>query len=29
MGPAEFRTFVRSELVRLPKVLQDIGVQPQ
>ena len=29
MGPAEFRPFVRSELVRLPKVLQDIGVQPQ
>ncbi len=29
MGPAEFRTHVRSELVRLPKVLQDIGVQPQ
>jgi tripartite-type tricarboxylate transporter receptor subunit TctC len=29
MGMAEFRPFVRSELVRLPKVLQDIGVQPQ
>ena len=29
MGPAEFRSFVSSELVRLPKVLQDIGVQPQ
>lgn len=29
MGPAEFRSYVRSELVRLPKVLQDIGVQPQ
>jgi tripartite-type tricarboxylate transporter receptor subunit TctC len=29
MGPGEFRPFVRSELARLPKVLQDIGVQPQ
>ena len=29
MGPAEFRPFVRSELTRLPKALQDIGVQPQ
>ena len=29
MGPAEFRPFVRSELTRLPKALQDIGVPPQ
>ena len=29
MGPDEFRPFVRSELARLPKALQDIGVQPQ
>ena len=29
MGPAEFRTFVGSEVTRLPKILADIGVQPQ
>jgi tripartite-type tricarboxylate transporter receptor subunit TctC len=29
MGPADFRTFVGAEVARLPKVLADIGVQPQ
>jgi tripartite-type tricarboxylate transporter receptor subunit TctC len=29
MGPAEFRTFVTGEVARLPKILADIGVQPQ
>ena len=29
MGPAEFRTFVVNEVTRLPKILADIGVQPQ
>jgi len=29
MGPAEFRTFVMGEVARLPKILADIGVQPQ
>lgn len=29
MGPAEFRTFVVNEVARLPKILADIGVQPQ
>lgn len=29
MGPAEFRAFVASEVTRLPKILSDIGVQPQ
>ena len=29
MGPAEFRTYVVSEVARLPKILADIGVQPQ
>jgi tripartite-type tricarboxylate transporter receptor subunit TctC len=29
MGPAEFRTFVVSEVARLPKILADIGVQAQ
>lgn len=29
MGPAEFQPFVRSELTRLPRLLQEIGVQPQ
>ena len=29
MGPAEFRTFVANEVTRLPKILADIGVQPQ
>jgi tripartite-type tricarboxylate transporter receptor subunit TctC len=29
IGPAEFRTFVGAEVTRLPKILADIGVQPQ
>ena len=29
MGPTEFRTFVASEVARLPRILADIGVQPQ
>ncbi len=29
MGPAEFAPYVRSEVARLPKILADIGVQPQ
>lgn len=29
MGPTEFSGLVRSEVARLPKLLQDIGVQPQ
>ena len=29
MGPAEFRSFVGAEVTRLPKILADIGVQPQ
>lgn len=29
MGPAEFRSFVGAEVSRLPKVLAEIGVQPQ
>jgi tripartite-type tricarboxylate transporter receptor subunit TctC len=29
MGPAEFRGFVGSEVARLPKILNDIGVKPQ
>ena len=29
MGPAEFRSYVVSEVARLPKILADIGVQPQ
>ena len=29
MGPSEFRTFVANEVTRLPKILADIGVQPQ
>ena len=29
MGPAEFRTYVVSEVARLPKILSDIGVQAQ
>ena len=29
MGPAEFRGYVVSEVARLPKILADIGVQPQ
>ena len=29
MGPAEFRAFVGNEVTRLPKILADIGVQPQ
>ncbi len=29
IGPAEFRTFVGNEVTRLPKILADIGVQPQ
>lgn len=29
MGPTEFRTFVGNEVARLPKILADIGVQPQ
>ena len=29
MGPADFDAFVRSEVTRLPKILKDIGVQPQ
>ena len=29
MGPTEFRTFVAGEVARLPKILADIGVQPQ
>ena len=29
MGSIEFRTFVVSEVARLPRILADIGVQPQ
>ena len=29
LAPAEFRTFVGNEVARLPKILADIGVQPQ
>ena len=29
MGPSEFAPFVRAEVIRLPKILADIGVQPQ
>jgi len=29
MAPAEFRSFVASEVARLPKILADIGVRPQ
>lgn len=29
MAPAEFNTFVNAEVVRLPKMLADIGVKPQ
>ena len=29
IGPAEFRSFVGNEVTRLPKILADIGVQPQ
>lgn len=29
MGPADFRTFVGAEVTRLPKILADIGIQPQ
>ena len=29
MGPTEFRGYVNAEVARLPKVLADIGVQPQ
>lgn len=29
MGPAEFKTFVASEVTRLPRILAEIGVQPQ
>lgn len=29
MGPADFRNFVGTEVARLPKILADIGVQPQ
>ena len=29
MGPADFRDFVSNEVARLPKILADIGVQPQ
>ena len=29
MGPADFRGFVANEVARLPKILADIGVQPQ
>lgn len=29
MGPAEFNTFVNAEVVRLPKVLAEIGIKPQ
>ena len=29
MGPADFRAFVGAEVTRLPKILADIGVQPQ
>jgi tripartite-type tricarboxylate transporter receptor subunit TctC len=29
MGPAEFGPFVRSEVERLPRLLQSMGVQPQ
>ena len=29
MEPAEFRAFVQTELTRQPKILEDIGVQPQ
>ena len=29
MGPTEFGAYVRSEVERLPKILNDIGVKPQ
>ena len=29
LGPKEFREFVGTEVTRLPKILADIGVQPQ
>ncbi len=29
MGPNDFRAFVANEVTRLPKILADIGVQPQ
>ena len=29
LGPTEFRAFVANEVARLPKILADIGVQPQ
>ena len=29
MAPAEFQSFVAGEVARLPKILADIGVQPQ
>jgi len=29
IGPSEFRIFVGDEVTRLPKILADIGVQPQ
>lgn len=29
MGPGEFRSFVSSEVARLPKILADIGIAPQ
>ena len=29
MGPVDFRNFVGTEVTRLPKILADIGVQPQ
>ena len=29
MGPADFGKFVGAEVTRLPKILADIGVQPQ
>lgn len=29
MGPNDFRSFVTNEVARLPKILADIGVQPQ
>ena len=29
MGPADFKALVASEVVRLPKILADIGIKPQ
>ena len=29
MGPVEFKGFVAGEVTRLPKILAEIGIQPQ